>query len=128
MPTEKNKRFRVDISGLGIFPDVIFLKIKQGREPLKAIHISLIDALQGLAVAGRFEGQDMIPHVTLLHFSTRDVDSLASYAETLNIPPLSPIEISEITLVKSHSYRLLEIDGTIRESVLEKVAAFTLRD
>ena len=72
----------------------------------------------------------MIPHVTLLHFSTRDVDSLASYAETLNIPPLSPIEISEITLVKSHflDIRLLEIDEAVRESVLEKVAAFTLRD
>ena len=69
----------------------------------------------------------MIPHVTLVHFATRDVGPLVSYAKKLEYTNVPPIEISEITLVKSHSYRLMEDDDCLKIAVLEKVVSFTLR-
>ena len=122
----KHKRFTVDFVGLGIFPDVIYLRIKEGTQELRKIHLSLLDELKGLAARARFEGPDMIPHVTLIHFATKDIEPLVSYANALENVNVPAIEVSEIALVKSHSYRLLEDDETLRGSVLEKVASFTL--
>jgi len=122
----KHKRFAVDFAGLGIFPDVIYLRIEEGTQELKKIHLSLLDELKGLAVGARFEGPDMIPHVTLLHFATKDIEPLVSHATALRNVKVPSIEVSEITLVKSHTYRLLEDNELLRGSVLEKVASFML--
>jgi 2'-5' RNA ligase len=69
----ENKTFLVEFGNLGIFPDAVYLGVENGIDELRALHLSLVSELGDLAVRGRFEGSQMIPHLTLLHFKSKDV-------------------------------------------------------
>jgi len=124
---DMNAGFRVDFGELKIFPSVIYLSVRDGVNAIRKIHLDLIRELGAFAVKGPFEGPDMIPHLTLLLFKTRDVEPLLRHVQRMK--PLEELSMSvgEITLVRSHSYRLFGSNEE-RNIVNEEMASFRLRD
>ena len=123
----KNTSFQVDFDKLEIFPSVIYLSVRNGVDAIRKIHLDLIHELGSLAVKGPFEGSDMIPHLTLLLFTTRDVQTLLHHVQEMQSLQNLTMPVEEITLVKSHSYRLFGSKDE-RNLVNEEVASFRLRD
>jgi 2'-5' RNA ligase len=122
-----NTSFRVDFGELKIFPSVVYLSVRDGVDAIRKIHLDLVRELGSLAVKGPFEGSGMIPHLTLLLFTTRDVEPLLLRVQEMKSSEVLPMPVEEITLVKSHPYRLLgsKDEGNV---VNEKVASFRLLD
>jgi 2'-5' RNA ligase len=124
---DMNSGFRVDFGELKTFPSVIYLSITEGVSAIRKLHLDLIRELYGLAVKGPFEGPDMIPHLTLLLFMTKDVEPLLRHVQEMKPLEELSIHVEEITLVKSHSYRLFGSDNE-RDVVNEEMASFRLPD
>jgi len=83
------------------------LSLRDGIDQIRKIHLDLIRELGGLAAKGPFEGPDMIPHVTILQFVSKDVEPLLRYVRDSGQVDGLSMEVDKITLVKSHAYKML---------------------
>jgi 2'-5' RNA ligase len=122
----RNASFPLKLNGVGMFSDVIYARVSEGADNIRKLHMSLAEGLGNLAVKGRYDGENMLPHLTLVQFSTKDVEQLLRKARQLENRPIVSMVVEKITLVKSFPYRFF---GTAKEkdSVNEEITSFDLR-
>jgi 2'-5' RNA ligase len=123
--TSQVKPFEVRLQGLSIFPDVIYVKVVDGREGIVSLNETLALNLRGMVTHGKHEGVNMIPHVTLAHFMASDVDNLLTEVRRASTLKFGRMNLDRITLVR---VSLGKYFGPQRTGVraFEKVAVFSL--
>ena len=88
--------FKLAVEGVGVFPDVIYGKIGAGSVDIRRMNSKLVRELGGMAVANQFDGRKMIPHVTIAHFATIDVEPLLAKAAKLATKFVGSMNVSSI--------------------------------
>ena len=119
------KSFEVKLQGLAYFPDVLYAKIAKGRREIIQLNKSLAKNLRGTVDQGQYEGDHMIPHVTLATFTASDVHDLLKEIRSANQLKIGKMTIEKIVVVKANLHRYYGREGE-RENSFEKIAEFPL--
>lgn len=121
----KSKPFKIRVGGVGIFPSVIYGRIEKGASEIRELNRKLVKELGDLVMHSEYDGENMKPHITLLHFAVGDVEPLLRKARSLAANSIGEMVVREIQVAKWYPYRLF---GTKREreSVREILATYKL--
>lgn len=119
------KSFDVTLRGLAYFPDALYAKVADGRREIVQLNKSLARSLKSMVDWGRYEGDQMIPHVTLATFTTSDVNNLLGEIRRANRQKIGRWTVGEIVVVKAHLDRYYGPERE-RSNSLERVAKFPL--
>lgn len=123
--TSRMKPFEVGLEGLSIFPDVIYVKVTDGKEGIVRLNETLALNLRDMVTHGKHEGVNMIPHVTLAHFMASDVDNLLTEARSVSTLKFGRMNLDRITLVRASLGKYFG-PQRMRARAFEKVAIFSL--
>jgi 2'-5' RNA ligase len=115
--------FDVRLDGLSAFPDVVYAKVTSGDDDIVRLNESLAESLKGMVIQGKYEGRDMIPHVTLAHFTTSDVDELLAEVRRAGKLKIGEFRLDEFTVVKVSLKRYFG-PRDARASSFDRVASF----
>jgi 2'-5' RNA ligase len=119
--------FDLDVEGVGIFSDVIYGRVGRGADEIRRINTELVERLGGKVIRSKYDGRRMKPHVSIAHFTTRDVEPLLGKARELEERFMGKMRVREIKVKKWYPHRLFENRHGIRPMVVnEPLAAFEL--
>ena len=121
----ESKSFEVTLQGLAYFPDVLYAKIAEGRREIIQLNKSLAKNLKGMVDSGQYEGDQMVPHVTLATFTASDVHDLLKEVRRANQLKIGKMTIEEIVVVKAYLHRYYGPERE-RANSFEKIAEFRL--
>ena len=93
---EEQLPFELAVEGVGVFPDVIYGKVGAGSLNVRRLNTKLVERLGDLAVRSQFDGRKMIPHVTIAHFATTDVEPLLAKVAKLATRFMGSMTVSSI--------------------------------
>lgn len=91
--------FDIGIEGVGVFPTAIFSEVKRGASEVRKLNQELVKELGGLVARSKYDGENMKPHVTLLHFATGDVEPILKKATSLATRSIGKMTAHEIQVV-----------------------------
>jgi len=123
--TAQMKPFEVSLEGLSTFPNVIYVKVAEGKEGIIRLNETLARNLKEMVTHGKYEGANMIPHVTLAHFVASDVDSLLAEVRSASLLKFGRMNLDKITLVRVSLRKYFGLQR-MRARAFEKVGAFSL--
>jgi len=92
--------FDISLEGLGAFSDVVYARVQTGREQIIELNKKLSDNLRGIVTQGIYEGDAMVPHVTLTTFTTSDVDSLMTEVRRRESQFIGRMEVKDVAIIK----------------------------
>lgn len=118
--------FNLSVEGIGIFPTVIFGKVRDGADEIRGMNAKLVGRLGDKATRSKYDGKSMEPHISIAHFKTRDVDSLLGEARRLATRFVGKMRVREIQVKKSYPHRLFEASDGRTLAVNEPLARFKL--
>jgi 2'-5' RNA ligase len=119
------KAFDVTLQGLACFPDVLYAKIVEGRREIVQLNKSLAKNLKGMVDQDQYEGDQMVPHVTLATFTTSDVRDLLKEVRRANQLKIGKMTVEKIVVVKAYLHRYYGPERE-RANSFEKIAEFPL--
>jgi len=123
--TAQMKPFEVNLEGLSTFPNAIYVKVGKGKREIVHLNETLARNLKDMVTQGKFEGANMIPHVTLTHFVSSDADSLLAEVRSASRLKFGRMNLDKITLVRVSLQKYFG-PQRLRARAFEKVAAFSL--
>jgi 2'-5' RNA ligase len=119
--------FDLEVEGIGIFPDVIYGRVGRGVDEIRRMNAKLVQRLGDGAIRRWYDGENMKPHVSMVHFTTRDVEPLLGKAKELENRFVGKMKVREIQVKKSYPHRLFEKQTGVRPRVVnEPLTAFEL--
>jgi 2'-5' RNA ligase len=120
-------QFVLSVDGLGIFPSVIYGKVGKGVDEVRRMNVAISKRLGKSVLRGRYEGKRMVPHATIVHFASTDIETLLSRAESLGRRKMGEMVVREIQVKKSYPSRLFEkVQKGIPGRINEPLATFRL--
>ncbi len=117
--------FTMSLEGIGVFPDVIHVKVSAGGDRYREIHVEYAKELGPLTTVGPFEGSNFTPHVTIATFISSDVEPLLKAVEELGESRVGRMEVRSIRLVRAYFHRIWGPESE-RAKGFEEIAAFDL--
>lgn len=95
----------ISLDGLKVFPDAIYVMVREGAQGVKALNMALSKGLTGYIPEGNNDGNRMVPHVTLATFDSVDTSSVqhatAAYESThFGKVTIKELIIADVTLYK----------------------------
>lgn len=117
--------FELVVDGLGIFPTVIYGKVGRGANAVRGMNAQLVERPGGRVVQSKYDGKRMVPHVTLAHFATSDVEPLLAKATPMASRRIGKMKVTEIRIGKWFPRRLFE-EPRRHASSAEVLARFKL--
>lgn len=124
--TSEFKPFEVVLEGLAVFPTAVYARVTDGAEEIVQLNKVLSEHLNGMAVHGRFEGNNMIPHVTLATFAAQDVERLLAEVDNARRQKVGRMKVDQLVVAKASLYRYYGPPSG-RAKAFEKVAVFPLK-
>lgn len=118
--------FEVALNGLAIFPDVVYAKVTDGKRDIIELNKALSESLGELAVQGEFEGDRMIPHVTLATFTTSSISRLLAEVQRADHLMIGRMTLNRIHLMTAYLHRYYG-DELVRAKAFQKVEVFRLK-
>lgn len=120
--------FDLSLEGIGVFPDVIYGRVGRGASEIRRMNARLVQRLGDEAIQRWYDGANMKPHVSMVHFTTRDVEPLLHRAKQLETRFIGKMKVRKIQVKKSFPHRLFEkkAAGGRPRVVSEPLAAFQL--
>ena len=119
--------FDLSLDGVGVFPSVIYGKVGKGAEEIRRMNTKLLQRLGERAIQSTYDGENMIPHVSIAHFSEQDVEPLLGKARELHTLSIGKMNVQEIQVKRSYPHRLFaKPHGARSVAVNEPLAAFRL--
>lgn len=100
--------FDLAVDGVGIFPTVIYGRVGSGTNEVRRMNAQLVESLSGRAIQSKYDGEKMIPHVTLAHFATSDAGPLLAHARSMRSRRIGMMKVTEIGVGKWFPRRLFE--------------------
>ena len=100
--------FELEVAGVGVFPTVIYCKIGRGSEQVRRMNSELVERLGSEAASGPYDGEKMVPHVTVAHFIAPDAGPLIREAGRLANHAVGRMRVTEVGVRKWYPHRLFE--------------------
>ena len=88
--------FDLVVEGVGIFPSVIYCRVTRGTKEIRWLNRELVKRLGGLAARSEYDGASMKPHVTIMHFATKDVGPLLREARGMTTRTVGSMRVKWI--------------------------------
>ena len=120
--------FDLGVEGVGIFPSVIYGRVRKGAAEIRRMNLELVERLGKRAIQSKYDGQSMLPHVSIAHFTTKDVEPLIEETRRLTARFVGEMRVREIQVKRSYPHRLFEVPHGVskRGVVNEPLASFRL--
>ncbi len=120
------KPFEAALEGPAVFPDVVYIKITDGKEAIIQLNKVLAKPLKGMVINGKFEGDHMIPHVTLATFTAQNLGRLLAEVDKARRQEIGRMTVNQLVVAKAFLYRYF---GTPfgRAHAFEKIGIFPLK-
>ena len=117
--------FELRVEGVGIFPAAIYGRVGMGAAQIRGMNTMMVERLGRMAIKSQYDGSKMIPHVTIAHFTTENVEPLLTRARKLATKYIGKMIVNEIQVKKSYPHRLFE-ENQLRVPINEPLANFRL--
>lgn len=117
--------FELRVEGVGTFPAAIYGRVGIGAAQIRRMNTTMVERLGRMAIKSQYDGSEMIPHITIAHFATEDVEPLITKAHKLATKYIGKMIVDEIQVKKSYPHRLFE-DNQPRAPINEPLANFKL--
>ncbi len=118
--------FEVALEGLAVFPDVVYAKVTDGREDIIELNKALAESLGDLAVKWEYDGDRMIPHVTLATFTAPAIGDLLADVKKADHLAIGRMTLNCVHLVTVYLNRYYGSESD-RATAFRKVGVFQLR-
>jgi 2'-5' RNA ligase len=113
------------VDGIGVFPSVIYGKVGIGAEQIRRMNAVLVERLGDRVVRSQYDCQNMMPHVSIAHFTAQDVKPLIATTKKFANSFIGKMNVREIHIKKWYPHRLFDIPRS-RASVSKPLAKFDL--
>ena len=121
----KFKPFNVKIKGLSHFSDAIFCKI-QNQDPIKELHLELINRLKEKVNISEFEGTQFVAHISLLYFASKEAGKLLNKIKQLSEVEIGEMSVTSLCVAYGYPHLLLNRSEEQRSKALLCVKKFKL--
>jgi len=111
--------FRVELRGLDMFPEAVYVHVSDRGKVLKRIHNDLKHRLHDLVEHYWFEGPGYTPHLTIASFRTNDISNLVDKMVELKSVKIGAFVAREIELMRGK--RTKERDDVFPTSTFETI-------
>jgi 2'-5' RNA ligase len=124
--TSEFQALEVALEGLAVFPDVVYAKVTDGKKDIIKLNKALAESLGDLAVQGEYEGDRMIPHVTLATFTTPAIGNLLADVKRADHLVIGRMTLNRVHLVTAYLNRYYGSESG-RAKAFRKVEVFQLK-
>jgi 2'-5' RNA ligase len=88
--------FDLSVEGVGVFPAVIYGKVTEGANEIRQLNEELVKKLGSKVIQSEYDGAKMKPHVTMMHFATKDVGPLLREARRMATQPVGNMRVRRV--------------------------------